>query len=99
MAGDPHGIAAAARGMAERPDMTAALGRIGCPTLVIVGQSDVISTPAEMRGIAEAIPAADFAEIPAAGHLSPWENATAVNATVVRFLARQLVAGEKHRDR
>jgi len=88
MAGDPRGIAAAARGMAERPDMTAALGQIGCPTLVIVGQSDVISTPAEMRGIAAAIPAADFAEIPEAGHLSPWENSAAVNATIVDFLAR-----------
>ena len=56
MATDPRGIAAAARGMAERPDMTAALGQIRCPTLVIVGQEDAISPPAEMRGMAEAIP-------------------------------------------
>ena len=74
MAGNPRGIAAAARGMAERPDMTSALAEIGCPTLVIVGQDDVISPPAEMRAIAQAIPGAKFVEIPAAGHMSPLEN-------------------------
>lgn len=87
MANDPRGIAAAARGMAERPDMTSALGQIRCPTLVIVGQSDVISTPTEMRGIAEAIPGATFVEIPAAGHMSPLENAIAVDAAIVEFLS------------
>jgi 3-oxoadipate enol-lactonase len=86
MTSDPHGIAAAARGMAERPDMTASLSQIRCPTLVIVGQNDVTSTPAEMRGIAEAIPKATFVEIPAAGHLSPLENPTAVNAAMLWFL-------------
>ena len=37
MAADPRGIAAASRGMAERPDMTASLPQIRCPTLVVVG--------------------------------------------------------------
>ena len=41
--------------MAERPDMTAALAEIRCPTLVIVGQEDAISPPAEMEAIARAI--------------------------------------------
>ena len=87
MAGNPRGIAAAARGMAERPDMTSSLGQIGCPTLVLVGQEDVLSPPAEMRRLAEAISGARFAEIPAAGHLSPRENPRAVNEAVVEFLA------------
>jgi pimeloyl-ACP methyl ester carboxylesterase len=86
-AGDPQGIAAAARGMAERPDMTAALGQIRCPTLVIVGQQDVISPPAEMRGLARAIPGAKFVEIPAAGHMSPLENPVAVSMAMREFLA------------
>ena len=86
MAAPPQGIAAAPRGMAERPDMTAALGEIRCPTLVLVGAEDVASTPAEMRGMAEAIPGAKFVEIPAAGHLSPLENPTAFNAAMVEFL-------------
>ncbi len=86
-AANPQGIAAAARGMAERPDMTSALGQIRCPTLVIVGQHDVISPPAEMRGLAAAIPAAKFAEIPAAGHMSPMENPVAVSGAMREFLA------------
>jgi 3-oxoadipate enol-lactonase len=84
---DPRGIAAAALGMAERPDMTAELGRIGCPTLVIVGQHDMISPPAEMRGIAEAIPGSKYVEIPEAGHMSPMEAPAAVNAAIAEFLA------------
>ena len=60
MAADPRAIAAAARGMAERPDMTASLPQIRCPTLVVVGSEDAISPPAEMRGIAEAIPGAEL---------------------------------------
>jgi 3-oxoadipate enol-lactonase len=87
MSASPHGIAAAALGMAERPDMTAALAQIRCPALVIVGEGDAVSPPAEMRGIAEAIPVATFVEIPAAGHMSPLENPAAVNAAILDFLA------------
>ena len=86
MAASPQGIAAALRGMAERPDMTAALGEIRCPTLVLVGAEDVASTPAEMRGMAQAIPGAKFVEIPAAGHLSPLENPPAFNAAMLEFV-------------
>ena len=87
MAADPRGVAAATRGMAERPDMTESLPQIGCPTLVVVGAEDVVSPPAEMRGIAAAIPAARFVEIPSAGHLSPLEKPAAVNAAIAEFLA------------
>jgi pimeloyl-ACP methyl ester carboxylesterase len=87
MGTDPRGIAAAARGMAERPDMTGLLGQIACPTLVVVGQHDAISPPAEMRGMAEAIPGAKFVEIPDVGHMSPLENPTAVNAALAEFLS------------
>jgi 3-oxoadipate enol-lactonase len=83
----PEGIAAALRGMAVRPDMTASLKEITCPTLVLVGQDDAISPAAEMRGMAEAIPGATFVEIPAAGHMSPLENPAAVNAAILDFLA------------
>ena len=86
-AANPQGIAAAALGMAERPDMTAALGQLRCPTLVIVGQHDVISPPAEMRGLATAIRGAKFAEILAAGHMSPMENPAAVSGAIHEFLA------------
>lgn len=83
----PRGIAAAARGMAERPDVTGWLKEIACPTLVIVGQEDPISPPAEMRGIAAAIAGAIVAEIPGAGHMSPLEQPAAVNRALLAFLA------------
>jgi 3-oxoadipate enol-lactonase len=90
LANRPEAIAAANRGMAQRPNMTAALAEIKCPTLVLVGADDVISTPAEMRGMAWAIPNAAFVEIPSAGHLSPLENPAAVNAAIEEFLSTRL---------
>jgi 3-oxoadipate enol-lactonase len=84
---DARGVAAAALGMASRPDSTAMLGEIRCPTLVVVGQEDAITPPEAMRRMAEAIPGARLAEIPAAGHLSPMEQPSRVNAAIEAFLA------------
>jgi 3-oxoadipate enol-lactonase len=83
---DPHGIAAAARGMAQRPDVTGMLPDIDVPALVLCGQHDAISTVAEMRQIAAAIPTARFVEIPAAGHMAPLENPHKVNQAIRSFL-------------
>ncbi len=86
MGTDPTGIAAAARGMAERPDVTDLLPTIDCPTLVIVGNQDAISPPEEMSQIAAAIPDARFVEIAASGHMSPMEKPVAVNLALLKFL-------------
>lgn len=88
LSGNPVGLAATARGLAERPDFTPLLSRIDCPTLVVVGQDDALSTPQEMGGIAKAIPGAGMAVISDAGHVSPMEQAAAVNAALVDFLQR-----------
>ena len=53
---DPAGLAAAQRGMADRPDMSGHLNKILMPTLVVCGEHDAISGPAEMRQIAAATP-------------------------------------------
>ena len=86
VATDPQVIAAAQRGMAERPDMTDALPQIEVPTLVVVGHDDALSPPAEMQAIAEAIPHAQFVEVPEAGHLAPMENVPVVNEAIRQFL-------------
>ena len=83
---DPVAIAAAHRGMAIRPDVTSLLPNLRFPTLVIVGEHDVISPPQEMRTIADAIPQARFVQIPAAGHMAPMENPAAVNRAISVFL-------------
>ena len=86
LSADPKGVAAAARGMAERPDVTEMLGQIDCPSLVVVGQFDAISTPDEMRAVAEAIPGAQLNVIAGSGHMSPMENPAEVNASILDFL-------------
>ena len=83
----PAGIAAALEGMAARPDCTELLPQIDVPTLVICGKEDQITPAAEMQTLAQAIPGAQFVEIPGAGHMSPMENPDAVNGAITRFLA------------
>ena len=72
--------------MAAREDATPWLGSIAVPTLVICGEEDLISTPAEMRTIADAIDGAQFATIPNAGHLAPLEQPAAFNQSLREFL-------------
>lgn len=87
LATNSHGIAAASRGMAERADARPWLATIECPTLVLVGEQDVISPPAEMSEIASALPHASFRVIPDSGHLAPLENPQPVNEAMRAFLA------------
>jgi|RhiMethySRZTD1v2_1073278.scaffolds.fasta_scaffold261935_1 pimeloyl-ACP methyl ester carboxylesterase len=84
----PAAIAAAQRGMAARPDVTSMLPSIDVPTLILVGGVDAISSPEEMRSIADAIPNAQFVEILAAGHMTTMEKPQEVNATISDFLKR-----------
>lgn len=83
-----EGIAAAARGMAQRPDMTGLLETIDVPVLVVVGEEDAISTADEMRSIAAAIPGARLLVVPKAGHMAPLEEPAIVNEAIEAFLAR-----------
>jgi pimeloyl-ACP methyl ester carboxylesterase len=84
---DPRGIAAAQRGMAERPDATASLAGIHVPTLVIVGAEDELTGPGEARTIAEAVRDARLVQVPGAGHLVNLEQAAPVNEALLDFLA------------
>lgn len=86
LATSPRTIAAALRGMADRPDSTPRLGAIQVPVLAVCGRSDLISPPSEMRDFTAAIPDARFVEIPDAGHMAPLEQPAAVNAVLLDFL-------------
>jgi 3-oxoadipate enol-lactonase len=83
----PEGIAAALRGMAERPDVTGQLASIDVPALLICGEHDAISPADEMRQIAAALPSGRFVLIPDAGHMAPLEQPQAVNKAIRDFLA------------
>jgi pimeloyl-ACP methyl ester carboxylesterase len=82
----PQGIAGALRGMASRPDRRDQLAKIAVPTLVLVGEDDVLTTPAEGQAMADLMPDARLELIPHAGHLAPYENPSAANAAILRFL-------------
>ncbi len=81
------GIAAAQRGMAERPDVSSLLPQIDVPTLIVCGEHDAIASTKEMRGIADAIPQAEYVEIAGAGHMAPLEDPPTFNMAVQKFLA------------
>lgn len=81
------GVANGSLALGSREDVTDRLGDINVPTLVIVGEHDVISPPAEMRTIASNMPSATFVEVKGAGHMAPLESPMVVNAAIEHFLA------------
>ena len=93
-----EGVAAALLAMRDRPDRTAELPRIACPTLVLCGAEDALSPPAEMRALAAAVPGARYAEVPAAGHLANIENPGAFNRELLAFLSRILESRSWHKS-
>lgn len=86
MTSNPVAIAAAHRGMAVRPDVTAWLPSLKLPTLIICGEHDAISPTAEMKNVSEQIPGAQYVQIPTAGHMSPMEQPEQVNAAIRQFV-------------
>ena len=72
--------------MLDRPDSTPLLTAIAVPTLIIVGQEDALTPPAESEGMQAAIPRATLVHLPRAGHLSNLETPDAFNAAVNAFL-------------
>jgi pimeloyl-ACP methyl ester carboxylesterase len=81
-----RGVVGALRAMASRPDRRADLSNIRVPTLVLVGEEDVVTPPGEAQAMADAIPGARLEVIPEAGHLAPYENYAVANAVMLRFL-------------
>ena len=80
------GIAGDLMAMAERPDSVDLLPSINVPTLVIVGDADALTPPADAQLMAEKIPGAKLVSIASAAHLSPMEQPAAFNNAVSEFL-------------
>lgn len=68
-------------------DVRAELGRIGVPTLVLVGSEDQVTGPAEARNLVAGIPDARLAVVPGASHLVPVEQPAAVTDLLVRHFS------------
>jgi len=71
----------------NRPDSRPGLGAIHCPTLVIVGDHDLITPMERAREIAGAIPRSRLEIITGCGHLSTLERPDVVTAVLRVWLA------------
>ncbi|MFJ6694945.1 alpha/beta fold hydrolase [Streptomyces sp. NPDC091272] len=65
-------------------DIRPELGRIAVPTLVVVGEQDQVTGPADARTLVAGIPDARLALVPGASHLTPVEQPAAVTDLLVR---------------
>jgi len=73
--------------LAARTDTTAHLPNIACPTLILVGEKDLLTPPAVSQAMKDKIPAATMYTIPNAAHMSNLENPEAFNKHLVEFVA------------
>jgi 3-oxoadipate enol-lactonase len=79
-------VAQVQRGMAERPDSVADLKTISVPTLLVAGEEDILTGPAEAELMRGNIAGSELKIIRRAGHYSPWEQAAEVGKVLRRFL-------------
>jgi YbgC/YbaW family acyl-CoA thioester hydrolase len=81
------GIAGALAAMRDREGSEALLKTLGgVPTLVVVGEGDSLTPPAQARAMVDMIPGAQLAIIPAAGHLPPLEQPQVTTEKIREFL-------------
>jgi pimeloyl-ACP methyl ester carboxylesterase len=75
------------RTIMSRPDSRQLLASISCPTLVLVGDGDVLTPPDLAKEIAGGISGSRLVIVPNCGHLSTLERPEAVNAAMAEWLA------------
>ncbi len=81
---DPVGYTANCAAVRDA-DLRAFLPQIDAKLLVIAGEQDAATTPAQGQEVVQAVPAAEYLSLDAA-HLSNWELPQAFAEAVVRFL-------------
>jgi len=86
LATSPLGIAQALHGLGTRVDSRETLAHIQVPTLVVVGEEDVLTPPAEAEAMAATIADSRLELIPRAGHLSNLENPPVYRDVLAGFL-------------
>ena len=81
-----EGAIGALEAMIARPDSTPDLATIDVPTLIVVGEDDVLTPVAESRAMHEAIRGSRLEVIAGAGHLPNLERPAAFNQVTGEFL-------------
>ena len=82
-----EGVVGALEAMIARPDSTETLATIDVPTMIVVGDEDVLTPPKESRAMHEAIRGSRLEVLAGAGHLSNLERPAAFNHVVSEFVS------------
>lgn len=80
------GVQEALLAMATRTDTTESLSKIHVPTLIIVGEKDIVTPPAAAQALQKGISGSALSILPQAAHLSNLENDGAFNAVFTKFM-------------
>jgi pimeloyl-ACP methyl ester carboxylesterase len=82
----PGAIVGALEAMMTRPDSTPLLSTVDVPTLIVVGDEDVVTPVKEARAMQNAIAGSHLQVIAHAGHLANMERPAAFNHVLTEFL-------------
>ena len=82
------GVVGALEALRDRPDSTATLETIDVPTLIVVGEDDVLTPPGEAMLLHAGIRGSTLEVIAGAGHVANVERPAAVNHVITEFLAK-----------
>jgi 3-oxoadipate enol-lactonase len=80
------GLVAAQETIRDRPDSRPTLATVDVPVLVLVGEEDGMTPPADAEAMAAAVDGARLVRVAGAGHLSPLERPDDVAEALVGFL-------------
>ncbi|GAO12397.1 3-oxoadipate enol-lactonase/4-carboxymuconolactone decarboxylase [Streptomyces lydicamycinicus] len=83
---DPGCYIAACEALASY-DVRSSLGRVGVPTLVVVGSEDQVTPTTDARSLVAGIPDASLALVPGTSHLVPVEQPAAVTELLIRHFS------------
>jgi pimeloyl-ACP methyl ester carboxylesterase len=85
-----NSVAMIQAGMAQRPDSVATLKTINVPALIVTGDEDLLTGPAEAELMRQNIAGSRLKIIPKAGHYSPWERPKEVGLLLREFFDSSL---------
>jgi len=86
LANDRIGITRAVKGVLNRQGISEDLSRITLPTLILVGENDILTTYDKAEIMKKGIKNSELKVVPRAGHMSPVEEPDIVNDLIGEFL-------------
>jgi len=82
----PEDISLVQKGMAERPDSVPTLQTVNVPSLIVVGDEDILSPVADAELMRQNISGAQMKVVPRGGHYAVFEQPEAVGTVLRQFL-------------